>query len=507
VPTREPASFDEQGLSVELSGYLGVAKRWWWTLILSAWIAGLAGYIVASGLPPTYESQVKVLVGPINTDTDTLRASGLLVQTYAQVVLTDSVLSSTIKELGLDMSADEFRSATRATANDVTRILTIRVQSGDPKRAADLANTLATELEQLTSKGLSQPAGLIQIVEFAQASPDPVAPQVSLIAILAALAGVVAAVVIVLLLEYFGSTIRTSDELATLAGAPVLGAVGIPAGNRAQLGDIVVDGAPDSRAASSYRLAAAKIAFAGEGRQRRTFVVTDVDWEGQAAVVAANLASALGRLGRSVVLVDGAGHDGSLTTLHGLTDEPGLSEVLAGELRPNLAATGEPGVRMLGGGRLPLDVVDPLRVRELLDAILATDLTVVISVPPIKDAPQALTFARAADGVVVVARRDRAHREDVQFASESIRLVGATVLGVVIAEKGRLFERARVPDRSRARALARPLELAGSETGASSAPPAGRRARPGGGSDGAPRRRRTAVDAAPDAATGRLPSS
>ena len=112
---------------MELSGYLAIAKRWWWTLIVSAWIAGLAGYIVASGLPPTYESQVKVLVGPINTDTDTLRASGLLVQTYAQVVLTDTVLQSTVKELGLTITPDDFREATRATANDVTRILTIRV--------------------------------------------------------------------------------------------------------------------------------------------------------------------------------------------------------------------------------------------------------------------------------------------------------------------------------------------------------------------------------------------
>jgi tyrosine-protein kinase len=507
VPGGTATFFDEQGLSVELSGYLAVAKRWWWTLIVSAWIAGLAGYIVASGLPPTYESQVKVLVGPINTDTDTLRASGLLVQTYAQVVLTDSVLKSAIAELHLDLSPDDFRSATRATANDVTRILTIRVQSGDPQRAADLANTLATELEGLTSKGLSQPAGLIQVVEFAEPSTDPVAPQVSLIAILAALAGVVAAVVIVLLLEYFGSTIRTSEELATLAGAPALSSVGVATGSRPQLGDIVVDAAPDARAASAYRLAAAKIAFADEGHQRRSFVVTDVDWEGQAAVVAANLASALGRLGRSIILIDGAGHDGSLTALYGLSDAPGLGEILAGEMRPSLETATEPGVRILGGGRHRLDVVDPARVRELLDAALAADLTVVISVPPIKDAPQALTFARAVDGVVVVARRDRAHREDVQFASESIRLVGATVLGVVIAEKGGLFERARVVDRGHAGPLARPLELAGvvSDAGRPRAIP--RRTAPTSTPGGARRGRRAGVDASPDAAAGHVPSS
>ena len=493
---------------MELSGYLAVAKRWWWTLIVAAWIAGLAGYIVASGIAPTYESQVKVLVGPINTDTDTLRASGLLVQTYAQVVLTDSVLSSAVKELGLDLSPDDFRAATRATANDVTRILTIRVQSGDPKRAADLANTLATELEQLTSKGLSQPAGLIQVVEFAQPSSEPVAPQVSLIAILAALAGVVAAVVIVLLVEYFSSTIRTSDELAALTGAPALSSVGVAAGGRPVLTDIVVDAAPDSRAASAFRLAAAKIALAGEGLPRRSFVVVDVDWEGQAAVVAANLASALARLGRSVVLIDGAGRDGSLTNLYGMTEEAGLGEILAGDLRPELDPARVPGVRILGGGRPPLDVVDPVRVRGLVEAMLASDLTIVLSVPPIKDAPQALTLAQAVDGVVVVARRDRASREDVQFASESLRLVGATVLGVVIAETGGVFGRARVVDRARARPMARPLDL----TDVPRATPAtattsSRRAASGSPAAGTRRGRRGTVQGSTDAAAGPVPSS
>ena len=167
---------------MDLSGYLAVAKRWWWTLIVAAWIAGLTGYLVATTIQPTYEAQVKVLVGPLNTDTDTLRASGLLVQTYAQYVTTREVLASTIQELGLDLEPDDLAAATRATANDVTRILTIQVQADDPQQASDLANTVATELEQLTSRGLSRPEGLVQIIEFAQPSPEPVAPQVSLIA-------------------------------------------------------------------------------------------------------------------------------------------------------------------------------------------------------------------------------------------------------------------------------------------------------------------------------------
>ena len=68
---------------MELSGYFAVVRRWWWTLLVAAWVAGLAGFYVASRIPPTYESSVQLLVGPLNTDDETLRASGQLIQTDA----------------------------------------------------------------------------------------------------------------------------------------------------------------------------------------------------------------------------------------------------------------------------------------------------------------------------------------------------------------------------------------------------------------------------------------
>lgn len=424
---------------MELSGYLAVARRWWWTLVVAAWVAGLSGYLVASTLPPTYESQVKVLVGPLNTDLDTLRSSGQLIQTYAQIVTTDEVLTSTIQELGLNLTPEEFRQATRTTANDVTRILTIRVQAGSPDEAAKLANELATELEQLTSTGVARPDGLTKIIEFARPETTPVAPQVSLLVLLAALAGVVVAVIIVLLLEYFGNTIRTREELAALAKAPSIGAVPAPAGNPVQLSDLLVERAPDSRGAAPYRLIAAKLALSGEHAPVRSILVTDVDWEGEAAIVAANLASALAKLGRRVVLLDGAGRDGTLTKLYRWQDRPGFADALSDSLRP-VPMTESHGVRILPTGTRDPEALDPTRVGELIADLAGEDGMVVVIGGPMKDAPETLAFARATDGVVLVGRRDRARRDDVVFAAESLRLIAARFIGVLLTERtaGRL---------------------------------------------------------------------
>jgi capsular polysaccharide biosynthesis protein len=421
---------------LELSGYLAVAKRWWWTLIVAAWIAGLSGYLVAQAIAPTYESQVKVLVGPLNTDTDTLRASQALVQTFAQYVTTREVLTSTIQELGLDLSADDFAAATRATANDVTRILTIRVQAGDPEVATKLANTLATELEQLTSRGLSRPEGLIQIIEFARPETTPVAPQVSLLVLLAALAGVVVAIVLVLLLEYFGNTIRTGQELAKLAQAPFLGAVAAPTGDSPGPQDLVVLTAPGSRSAAPYRLISAKVALGPERATLRSILVTDVDREGEAAVVGANLAAALSRFGRRVFLVDGAGVGGTVTRINGMQDRAGLSELLADGLVPVRRADREGSLSLLPAGRARLDGADPEQLREIVAKLAGDDGLVVIVGAPIQVSPVTLALARAADSVIIVARRDRSRREDVAFAAESLRLIGASPAGVILTERG-----------------------------------------------------------------------
>ena len=148
---------------MELTGYLAVARRWWWTLLVATWVAALAGLLVASRITPTFEAQAQLLVGPNNTDSDTLRASGLLVQTYAQLAISSEPLKSTAQELGV---ADPVKlgQAVRATANDTTRILTIRAQDSDPEKAARIANTLAEELIHLTTGATTRPEGQLEII-------------------------------------------------------------------------------------------------------------------------------------------------------------------------------------------------------------------------------------------------------------------------------------------------------------------------------------------------------
>jgi capsular polysaccharide biosynthesis protein len=167
-------------------------KRRWWVVLAATTLAVLGGWAYVSTASPTYEATVRVLVGPVSTDFETLRASGQLAQTYSELARSRPVLAATASETGRSLTPAQLREDTRSIANDVTRIVTVKVRSGDRTSAAVLANTLAANLVDLVPAS-SGPEGRLRVVEPATPPTEPVWPRTSLILALAAVAGFIAA--------------------------------------------------------------------------------------------------------------------------------------------------------------------------------------------------------------------------------------------------------------------------------------------------------------------------
>ena len=162
---------------MELSGYLAILRRWWWTLLVAAWVAGLMGYVIAGRIEPTYESSARLLVGPINSDTNTLRASSQLVQTYAELATSQGLLESTVSRDGprRPSTRSDLAGAVRTIANDQTRILTIRVEGAEPgARRPRPRTTIAAQLIETTSRGgTAQAEGQLTVLDFARGTDGP----------------------------------------------------------------------------------------------------------------------------------------------------------------------------------------------------------------------------------------------------------------------------------------------------------------------------------------------
>jgi len=462
------------------TGFVSLAKRWWWFLALGALVAGLFAYVAASQLTPTYEAEAQLLTGPINTSFDTLRASGDLSRTYAVIATSGKVLDETIRSLRLSTTREDLAKRVSATSNEATRIVTIRVRDSEPQRAADIANSLAKRLIAATQRTpvqesaeidrvMTQPeierlpvelqrevrsairtaltpplAGRLTPVDDAIPPTSPVAPQKILLSLLAAFVGLLVAGLIVLVREYPGRQLENEEALAELAPVPVLGSVN---GTRATMpGPLEVES--DSSNADAYRVMAAKIGFADSERPIRSLLLLGSEAESGSGTLAANLAAVLAETA-DVTLVDANAPDGEITKVFGLDDRPGYGELISenGD-GPQFRRLDEILVNQNEG----LDVVphgavaghgafDLARAQTLLGRLLKSSDFVVVNVPPADRSPSSLVWARAADATVLVVDGRKTTRRSVAGAVQSFSLVGANLIGTVWRERRLLGRR------------------------------------------------------------------
>lgn len=425
---------------MELSGYISLFRRWWWTLLVATWVAGLSGYLVGSQITPTYEARAQLLVGPINTDIDTLRASGQLAQTYAGLVTSQPILQSTIQELALPYTPGALRQNVRAASDDVTRFLTITVTNSDPTVAANIANTLGDEIIQLASRGTSRPEGELLSVDRASPPTSPIAPQVPLLVLLAAVAGLMGAVVLVLLIEYLSKTIRSGDDLARLTGFTLLGTISSAGGGKNSPRLLATEARPKSPSAASYREVATKVELVVGQSRLRSVVLLATEVADGSGEVAANMAAAFARADHRVVLVDGDDVAHEVTTMFGLEETAGLGEWVNGRDRGRepTRIVHRPGFDVVPSGAAPASAaLDGDGAAALLAALLVSADAVVVSAAPIQESATTLLWSRMADAAILFAQRDHARRDEVRYAADSLRLVGANVVGVVLVEPER----------------------------------------------------------------------
>jgi succinoglycan biosynthesis transport protein ExoP len=420
-----------------LSGILSVVRRWWWLLALGGAVAALMGFLVEDRLPPAYESEASLLVGPVSGDRDVLEAAGQQARTYAGIARTATIVTGAAARVGL--SPQSLRSKLEdVTASNITRLLTIRVRDTDPERAAAIANAVAAQLTEFATEaaGLTPREGRMRVVERATPSTNDIGPSAGLIVPLAALAGVLGALGLAVLVDSLSTTVKNERELAQLAPVAVLGSVD---GTRLRaLGrPFVVEADPDSEAATGYRLLAAKIELSNGNRPLRSVLVLDAHGGHSGGRLATNLAGALAEGGARVSLIDSGEKD--VRELLGFSDEAAASE------------SGVTRGRPLKVGRVMLDrfrvqgskvtvlqlrsASEPLeleRAAEVLERVGADADVIVLTTAAVDRSPNGLVWSRAAEATVLVTQRDHTKREQIPAAVETLQLAGANVIGTVL---------------------------------------------------------------------------
>lgn len=370
-----------------------VLWRWRFMLVTATLTAGVAGYLVASSMPPRYETAARVLVGPLGGEAKVVRASGPLAETYARLATTQRLLDATARRIGVRPADVELRAETNA----VTRLLTLRVRSTDGRVAERFANAHARALARLSrrpSAGAAR-AGRLVVVEPA-AGGRRMGIAASAVAALASLAGLLVAAVLAILFDRTDDAITSPEDVEAATGMPCVGILTRGALRAARAGDGALEAGSATRAAAQFGVLAAKL-----GAERGHSLLL-ISLHGDPSAVARSLAAALTNQGARVTLVDVGAHDGATRTA-----APDGSPVNGSAVR---FAEGE------------------------LNALGCDADVVVLHAERPERSPTTLTWARVAGGTVLVAERTRTMAHDLRSTTDTLRLVGAPIVGTVLAD-------------------------------------------------------------------------
>jgi len=302
------------------------------------------------------------------------------------------------------------------------------------EREAEANRTLLqTFLERARTTGeqvtLVQPDA--RILSPAEIPAGPASPQKKLVLAMAIAFALCSGLVLALVLDQMDDTVRSSDQLAALAGLDTLAL--LPRRQRRLTGgDAKADALWDEGLKSLFD------GLVSRWRQspRVVLFTSAVPDEGKTSTATA-LARFAASMGMQVVLVDGDLRNPGVHTALGLPNQMGLSDHLSGavEIANILHADPATGLHVIPAGapvRNTLPLLRSDRMRTLLDLLAAEYELVVLDAPPVLMMADARCLAEHAEATVFVVRWSHARRNLIASAVRQLRASGALLAGAVL---------------------------------------------------------------------------
>lgn len=198
--------------------------------------------------------------------------------------------------------------------------------------------------------------------------------------------------------------------------------------------------APHGDAAEQYRTLRTRITQSENGHARRVILVTSPAQGDGKSVTASNLALTMAQeFSRRTVLMDADLRRPGVHALLGLPQEPGLADVLRGEvsLDEALVEIADFNLTVLPAGRppdRPAELLGTTAMRRTLDALRSRFDRVLIDTPPVVPLADVGVLAPYADGVLLVVRAGATPKPLIERALASFD--AGRLLGLVLNDGG-----------------------------------------------------------------------
>ncbi len=285
----------------------------------------------------------------------------------------------------------------------------------------------------------------VNIIDPALTPSWPVKPDKRKNILLGFLAAMGLGIVLCFFQEYLDDTIKTADEAKRIMGMPLLAVIPKITGSAQESNipkdiDLIVQREPNSVVSEAFRALRTSLHFSGISKENKIMLVTSAFPQEGKSVISSNLACIFSQTGARVLIVDCDLRRSSLHLKFGHSKNPGLSEILRGDVSVKNAVhnTGIEGLHLITAGINPpnpseLLGSEPMR-QFLLNQREKYDY-IVIDAPPVLAVSDAPVLTAVSDLVILVMEAGRVPIKIAQRMREILTSSKASVAGLVINDK------------------------------------------------------------------------
>jgi capsular exopolysaccharide synthesis family protein len=381
---------------------------------------------------PTVQTQTKVVDKMAEAvQTEIANSIASVRQVYERAKLRSTMLEQALLNLEdrafeLDESACDYRileDSYKAAENSYRLVINRINEINITKNAGDLAA-----------------GGNIMVIDAAKPPKIRAYPRRGRNIAIAGMLGMMLAAGLCFLLDYLDSSLKSKEEIEqVLGGVAVLGFVPRLDSSESEMGAV---SSSRSSLAEAFRSIRTSLGLSFAGRQQRAFIVTSSNPGEGKTLSSFNLAVAMARDGKRVLLLEGDMRKPRLRKLFGeaapAKNGTGLSKVLVGADELKNATWSYPAIAGLDVAFCgpiapnPAELLGSSRFKEVLKQALDDYDMVIIDSPPVLNVADTAILAGTGLPVVFVVRSFKTERQQAVMAAEQIATVQGNIVGVIV---------------------------------------------------------------------------
>lgn len=424
---------------MEFSDYVNTIRRHFIAITVIVLIGAMAGFLFARSSAPMYKASSSVFVSANRGEnaSDLVQGSVYtqnLMQSYAKLVQTPSVLGPVIKSLNLDISEVQLGRQVSADAPLNTVMIVVTVTDESPDQAATIANAVTNELNTVArdlSPKNADGSPSVSLVQVGKATPPPYpfAPNTSLLVVGGGGLGLLIALALVVARRLIERRIQTEADLKAATRLAVLGQLPL-ARRTAKRGKKATEVSRDA-----FLRLADRVANAPGPVPLRSVVVTSAGPSEGKTHTATSLALALGEFHGRVLLIDANLRSPDIATVCGVDAVPGLNDVINLRASTEGAISAWQGIWVMPAGTAcqnPTQQLNSPAMEKVVIELLRNFDFIVCDSAPVLGVADSLPLTRVTDGAVVVVQAGKTKRAQVVAAADSVAAAGGEVTGFVL---------------------------------------------------------------------------